>query len=163
MEQHKRDEYFMGLAIEEAKKAEAIDEVPIGAVLVHEDEVIGRAHNRREHDQHTFTHAECMAILEGNRVIGSWRLEGCTLYVTLEPCPMCAGAIVQARIPRVVFGARDLKAGYAGTLANVLQDERLNHQCVVTPNVLDQECSELLTDFFKKLRMRKKLNKSIDF
>ncbi len=146
----------MQLAIEQAEKAREIDEVPIGAVIVYEDEVIATGYNVREHSQDTLSHAELIAIQQANQKIGSWRLEDCTLYVTLEPCPMCAGAIVQSRIKRVVFGAFDPKAGCAGTLMNLLEEERFNHQAEVTAGVLEKECSELLTNFFKALRKRKK-------
>ncbi|QQK78504.1 nucleoside deaminase [Salicibibacter cibi] len=150
------DEFYMKMALEEAAKAEAEDEVPIGAVIVHEDQVIARAYNRREQDQHIFTHAECIAMRAASEAIGSWRLEGCTLYVTLEPCPMCAGAALQARVPRVVFGASDPKAGCAGTLMNLLDDGRFNHVSEVVGGVLEDECSERLSVFFQKLRAGKK-------
>ncbi|GAK11952.1 LOW QUALITY PROTEIN: tRNA-specific adenosine-34 deaminase [Geomicrobium sp. JCM 19039] len=159
MEQTQLDEYYMRLALEEAMKAARIDEVPIGAVLVYEGEVIAKAHNRREHDQHTFSHAECVVIREGNAHVGSWRLEECTLYVTLEPCPMCAGALLQAGVPRVVFGARDPKAGATGSLYNLLDDERFNHRSEVIGGVLENECGTMLSSFFKELRERKKRNK----
>lgn len=150
------DEKFMQLAIEQAKKAEAMNEVPIGAVIVYNDEVIATGYNKRETSQRTASHAELIAIKRANDVIGSWRLENCTLFVTLEPCPMCAGALVQSRIKRVVYGANDPKAGCAGTLMNLLTEERFNHQVEVTANVLEEQCSHLLTSFFKKLRERKK-------
>lgn len=153
------DETYMKLAIAEAKKAEAIGEVPIGAVIVHDGEVIGSGYNVRETTQKAGTHAELLAIEQANEHVGSWRLEDCTLYVTLEPCPMCAGAIVQSRIPRVVYGARDPKAGCVGTLMNLLQEERFNHQAEVTSVVLEEECSALLTNFFTNLRKRKKAKK----
>ncbi|MBR7554268.1 tRNA adenosine(34) deaminase TadA [Allobacillus sp. GCM10007491] len=152
------DIYWMEKAIEQAKKAEAINEVPIGAVIVHDGEVIGKGYNRRETDQHSLAHAEMMAIQEANQTIGSWRLENSTLYVTLEPCPMCAGAIVQSRIPRVVYGAADPKAGCAGTLLNLLDEKRFNHQSEVISGVLQEQCSELLKTFFKNLRNQKKKN-----
>lgn len=150
------DERFMQIAIEEAKKAREINEVPIGAVIVYHDEVIATGYNLRETTQTTLSHAELLAIQEANKKIGSWRLEDCTLYVTLEPCPMCAGAIVQSRIRRVVFGAFDPKAGCGGTLMNLLEDERFNHQAELISGVLETECSALLTDFFKELRKKKK-------
>jgi len=150
------DEHFMKLAIEEAVKAEAIDEVPIGAIIVHNGEIIGRGHNTREVSQQTLSHAELYAIAQANEVIGSWRLEECTLYATLEPCPMCAGAILQSRIPRVVYGAKDPKAGCCGTLLNLLGDCRFNHESEVVAGVLEEACSALLTNFFRKLRVRKK-------
>jgi len=153
------DETYMNLAIAEAKKAEAIGEVPIGAVIAHDGEVIGSGYNVRETTQKAGTHAELLAIEQANEHVGSWRLEDCTLYVTLEPCPMCAGAIVQSRIPRVVYGAQDPKAGCVGTLMNLLQEERFNHQAEVTSGVLEEDCSALLTNFFTNLRKRKKEKK----
>jgi len=150
------DEYYMELAIHEAKKAEAIGEVPIGAIIVYEDKVIATGYNLRETSQTTLSHAELIAIQQANEEIGSWRLEDCTLYVTLEPCPMCAGAIVQSRMKRVIYGAADLKAGCAGTLMNLLEEPRFNHQVDVTKGVLESQCSELLSDFFKKLRAKGK-------
>lgn len=150
------DEKFMQAAIEEAKKALVVDEVPIGAVIVHGDEIIARGFNLRESLQTTLTHAELLAIQEANEKIGSWRLEDCTLYVTLEPCPMCAGAIVQSRIKRVVYGAPDPKAGCAGTLMNLLQEPRFNHQVEVTKDILKDECASLLKEFFRELRKKKK-------
>ncbi|AXF56552.1 tRNA adenosine(34) deaminase TadA [Salicibibacter kimchii] len=150
------DEFYMEIALEEAAKAEKEKEVPIGAVIVHEDRVIARAYNRREQDQHIFTHAECIAMRAASEVIGSWRLEECTLYVTLEPCPMCAGAALQARVPRVVYGAADPKAGSAGTLMNLLDDARFNHMSEVVGGVLEDECSERLSSFFQKLRAGKR-------
>lgn len=150
------DEQFMQEAITEAKKAEKRNEVPIGAVIVYNGEIIARGHNVRETSQATLSHAELIAIKEANEKIGSWRLEDCTLYVTLEPCPMCAGAIVQSRIKRVVYGAPDPKAGCAGTLLNLLEEPRFNHQAEVTRGVLEEDCAKLLTDFFRMLRERKK-------
>jgi tRNA(adenine34) deaminase len=150
------DDYYMQLAIQEAEKASAINEVPIGAIIVFQDDVIATGFNIRETAQETLSHAELIAIREANKKIGSWRLEDCTLYVTLEPCPMCAGAIVQSRIKRVVYGASDPKAGCAGTLMNLLDEKQFNHQVEVTRGVLEDQCSSLLMNFFKKLRMRKK-------
>lgn len=148
------DEKFMGDAILEANKAKEIDEVPIGAVIVYQNEIIARGHNVRETSQLALSHAELIAIQNANQKLGSWRLEDCTLYVTLEPCQMCAGAIVQARVKRVVFGAYDPKAGCAGTLMNLLDDPRFNHQVELTTGVLKEECGELLTGFFRKLRKK---------
>ncbi|WP_431802083.1 tRNA adenosine(34) deaminase TadA [Halobacillus andaensis] len=150
------DEYYMGLAIDQARLAEGIGEVPIGAVIVHNGEVAAAGYNKRETSQLASSHAEFIAIEEANQKIGSWRLEDCTLYVTLEPCPMCAGAIVQSRIPRVVYGASDPKAGCAGTLMNLLQEERFNHQAEVTAGVLGEQCGQMLTLFFKELRAKRK-------
>ncbi|MFB5663556.1 tRNA adenosine(34) deaminase TadA [Alteribacillus sp. HJP-4] len=150
------DEQWMALAVKEAEKAEKLGEVPIGAVIVYKDKVIASAYNLRETNQQASAHAEMMAIEEACRYIGSWRLEDCILYVTLEPCPMCAGAIVQSRIPKVVYGAADPKAGCAGTLMNLLEEERFNHRAEVIAGVKNNECAMLLTNFFKKLRLEKK-------
>ncbi|MEN2766754.1 tRNA adenosine(34) deaminase TadA [Ornithinibacillus xuwenensis] len=150
------DEYYMRLALEQADKAKEKNEVPIGAIIVYQDVVIAAGYNMREMSQETLSHAELIAIQEANQKIGSWRLEDCTLYVTLEPCPMCAGAIVQSRIKRVVFGAYDPKAGCAGTLMNLLDENRFNHQVETTGGVLEEVCRERLTSFFKSLRDRKK-------
>lgn len=149
------DEKYMKIAIEEAKKASNIGEVPIGCVIVYENRVIATGYNMRETTQMTLSHAELIAINEANKKIGSWRLEDCTLYVTLEPCAMCAGAIVQSRIKRVVYGATDPKAGCAGTLMNLLEEKRFNHQVDVTKGVLKLECGNILTDFFRQLRAHK--------
>ncbi|MDR4934829.1 tRNA adenosine(34) deaminase TadA [Rossellomorea marisflavi] len=151
-----RDERFMIEALKEAEKAAAIQEVPIGAVVVLGDEIIGRGHNLRETTQNAVTHAEMLAIQEACERIGTWRLEGAELYVTLEPCPMCSGAIILSRVEKVIYGAKDPKAGCAGTLMNLLDDERFNHQCVVVPGVMEQECGGMLSSFFKDLRARKK-------
>ncbi|MBT2583973.1 tRNA adenosine(34) deaminase TadA [Planococcus sp. ISL-109] len=153
------DHYYMGLAIEEAQKAAAKGEVPIGAVIVCRDRVIARAHNLRETTQNAVTHAELLAIQQACEELGSWRLEDTKLYVTLEPCPMCAGAILQSRIPHVVYGARDIKAGCVDSLYRLLNDERFNHQCEVTENVLADECGGLLTQFFRAIRENKKKKK----
>lgn len=150
------DEDYMELALAEAIKAEQLGEVPIGAVLVHQDEVVARAFNLREALQTTASHAEMLVIDKGNDILNSWRLENCTLYVTLEPCPMCAGAILQARIPRVVFGAYDPKAGCAGSIVNLLEDNHFNHQVDLVGGVLNGACSRLLKDFFKSIRLKKK-------
>ena len=159
MEVFDQDRKFMQEAIEEAKKAQALGEVPIGAVIVYKDEIIGRAHNLRETSQNAVTHAELMAIQQACEAIGSWRLEETTLYVTLEPCPMCAGAILQSRVPRVVYGARDLKAGCVDSLYRLLNDARFNHECAVTEGISADECGELLTNFFRAIRERKKAEK----
>lgn len=154
-----KDRHYMQEALEEAKKAAALGEVPIGAVIVYKDEIIARAHNLRETTQNALTHAESMAIQEACSKIGSWRLEETTMYVTLEPCPMCAGAILQSRVPRVVYGARDIKAGCVDSLYRLLNDPRFNHECTVTEGVMAEECGKILTDFFKALRDRKKAEK----
>jgi tRNA(adenine34) deaminase len=156
-----REEYYMDLAIQEAKKAEDINEVPIGAIIVLNDEVIARGHNLRETTQNAVTHAEILAIQEACNQVGSWRLEEAELYVTLEPCPMCSGAILLSRINKIVYGAADPKAGCAGTLMNLLQDSRFNHQCEVMSGVKSEECGQLLSQFFKDLRDRKKAKKKI--
>ncbi|MFP3917585.1 tRNA adenosine(34) deaminase TadA [Lysinibacillus telephonicus] len=161
MESLNKDLEFMKYAIEEAQKAAKIGEVPIGAVIVYQNKIIARAHNLRETSQNAVTHAELMAIQQACEAIGSWRLEETTLYVTLEPCPMCAGAILQSRIPRVVYGARDMKAGCVDSLYRLLNDARFNHECDVTEGVLAEECGQMLTDFFKDLRERKKAEKKM--
>ncbi|MEY2371911.1 MULTISPECIES: tRNA adenosine(34) deaminase TadA [Lysinibacillus] len=153
------DRLFMKQALEEAQQAALLGEVPIGAVLVYEGKIIARAHNLRETTQNATTHAELLVIQEACKKIGSWRLENTTLYVTLEPCPMCAGAILQSRVPRVVYGARDQKAGCVDSLYRLLNDERFNHECDVTEGILAEECGQILTDFFKALRDRKKAEK----
>ena len=145
-------EHWMREAIVAAHQAEQIAEVPIGAVIVYEDRIIGRGHNLRETSLDPTSHAEMIAIREASQTKSAWRLSGCTLYVTLEPCPMCAGAIVQSRIDRVVFGATDPKAGCCGTLMNLLQDSRFNHQTEIIGGVLKEECADLLSAFFRKLR-----------
>ncbi|GAB3802667.1 tRNA adenosine(34) deaminase TadA [Virgibacillus kimchii] len=150
------DKQYMLLAMEQAAEALKYDEVPIGAVVVHGDEIIGTGYNVRETSQTTLSHAELIAIQKANEKVGSWRLEDCTLYVTLEPCPMCAGAILQSRIKRVVYGASDPKAGSVHSLVNLLSDERFNHQAEVTAGVLEKECGQMLKDFFKALREKKK-------
>ncbi len=150
------DERFMKEAMKQAKKAAAINEVPIGCVIVYEGKVIARAYNRRNTDKCTLSHAELRAIKKAARVLGDWRLEECIIYITLEPCQMCAGAIVQARIPRVVIGAMNPKAGCGGSILNLLEMKEFNHQCEVTRGVLESECSGLLTGFFKDLREGKK-------
>jgi len=159
MDVFEKDQEFMQLALIEAKKAAELGEVPIGAVLIYRDTVVARAHNLRETTQNAVTHAELMAIQEACEKLGSWRLEETTLYVTLEPCPMCAGAILQSRIPRVVYGARDLKAGCVDSLYHLLNDDRFNHKCEVVEGILADECGQILTDFFRALRQRKKLEK----
>lgn len=150
--QHNR---YMKEAIALAQQAEKINEIPIGAVVVKEGQVIGRGYNRREIDKSPLGHAEIMAITEASQYLDAWRLEGCHLYVTLEPCPMCAGAIVQSRIELLIYGTEDPKSGYAGSLHNTLQDGRLNHQTEIISGVYKEECQTLLRDFFRKLRERK--------
>jgi len=147
---------FMQAAIDEANKAAAIGEVPIGAVVVYEGEIIGRGHNLRETSQNATTHAEMIAIQEANKNRDSWRLMDADLYVTLEPCPMCSGAMIQSRVRHVYFGAYDQKGGTAGTLMNLLQDSRFNHQVGVTGGLMHDECQKLLQDFFAALRIKRK-------
>lgn len=149
------DEYYMKLAIEEAKKAQKLGEVPIGAIIVKNNEVIASAHNLRETAQLPTAHAEHIAIECASKVVGSWRLEECKLYVTLEPCVMCAGAIVMSRIPKVVYGATDPKGGCSGSLMNLLEESRFNHRAEVIKGVLEQECGDLLRNFFRELRLKK--------
>ena len=146
------DERWMREAIRLAREAERIGEVPIGAVVVRNGQAIGRGYNRRETDKDPTAHAEMIAIREASEALGAWRLLGCTLYVTLEPCPMCAGAILQARGERVVYGAPDPKAGCVGTLMDLLQDPRFNHRAAWQSGLLQEECAELLTGFFRRLR-----------
>ncbi|MDO5702476.1 MAG: tRNA adenosine(34) deaminase TadA [Lachnospiraceae bacterium] len=150
------DEKFMREALKQAKKARAIDETPIGCVIVYEGRVIARGYNRRNTDGNTLAHAELTAIRKATKVIGDWRLEGCTIYVTLEPCPMCAGAIVQARIPVCVIGCMNPKAGCAGSVINLLNMPGFNHQVETRRGVLAEECSELMKEFFRELRIRDK-------
>ena len=154
-----RDEKYMKESMKQAKKAALIEEVPIGCVIVYEDQIIARGYNKRNLKKNTLAHAEIIAMNKASKVIGDWRLEDCTMYVTLEPCPMCAGAIVQARIPRVVIGSMNPKAGCAGSVLNVLQTEGFNHQVVVESGVLGEECSEMLSGFFRELRKLKKARK----
>lgn len=160
--ENKSDEVFMEVAIAEAKKALSYEEVPIGAVIVKDNKIIATGHNERETQKMSLAHAELLAIKRACETLETWRLSECTLYVTLEPCPMCAGAIVQSRIERVVFGAKDPKAGCAGTIMNLLQEPRFNHQLEVVSNVLEEECGSLLTTFFRELRKKKKLQKGKD-
>lgn len=154
MIREQNDEKWMREAIAEAMKAERIGEVPIGAVIVKDDQVIGRGYNLRETELDPTAHAEMVAIRNACEQLGAWRLLDCTLYVTLEPCPMCAGAIVQSRVKRVVYGTVDPKAGCAGTLMNLLQEPRFNHETELTSGILQQECAALLTQFFRRLRKK---------
>ena len=149
------DERYMKEAIRQARKAYALREVPIGCVIVCGDKIIARGYNRRNTDKNTLSHAELNGIRKASRKLGDWRMEGCTLYVTLEPCQMCAGAIVQARIDRVVIGTMNPKAGCAGSVLNLLEMEGFNHKVQVTRGILEEECSKMLSDFFKELREEK--------
>ncbi|MDO9573452.1 MAG: tRNA adenosine(34) deaminase TadA [Candidatus Contubernalis sp.] len=145
-------EYFMRAALEEAQKAFEKGEVPIGAVLVKDQEVIARAHNLKEERRDPTAHAEILVIQEASRILKSWRLAGTTLYVTIEPCPMCAGALIQARVGKLVFGARDVKAGTCGSLYNLVQDSRFNHCIKVEEGILKDSCAEIMQRFFKERR-----------
>ena len=156
------DERFMREALKQAKLAGKHMEVPIGCVIVHEGKIIGRGYNRRNTDASALSHAEILAIRRASGVIGDWRLEDCTLYVTLEPCQMCAGAIVQARIPRVVIGAMNPKAGCAGSIFNLLEEPRFNHRAEVVRGVLGEACSEMLQTFFRELRTKQKEGESAE-
>ena len=151
-----QEEKFMKAAIREAKKAGKIQEVPIGCVIVSDGKIIARGYNRRNIDKNTLAHAELSAIKKASKKLGDWRLEGCTMYVTLEPCQMCAGAIVQARMDKVVIGSRNPKAGCAGSVLNLLQIPAFNHQVELESGVLEEECSTMLSEFFKNLREQKK-------
>lgn len=150
-----QDERFMREAIRQARKAYVLDEVPIGCVIVYEGKMIARGYNRRNTDKNTLAHAELIAIRRASRKLGDWRLEGCTMYITLEPCQMCAGAIVQARVSRVVVGSMNPKAGCAGSVLNLLQMAQFNHQVELTTGVLEEECSTMLSGFFRELRQKK--------
>lgn len=150
------DEKYMREAIRQAKKAEAAGDVPIGCVIVRNDKIIARGYNKRNAGKTTLAHAELLAIGKASKKVGDWRLEDCTMYITLEPCQMCAGAIVQARIPRVVVGAMNKKAGCAGSILNLFDVPAFNHQVEFEKGVLEEECSKLLSDFFKELRIRNK-------
>ena len=156
------EEKYMREAIRQAKKAAALKEVPIGGVIVHDGKIIGRGYNRRTIDGNVLAHAEIIAIRKACRKIGDWRLEDCTMYVTLEPCPMCAGAIVQARIPRVVIGCMNPKAGCAGSVLDLLHEDGFNHQAETEIGLLGEECSAMLKEFFKELRAEGKRKKELE-
>ena len=156
-----QEEKYMKEAIRQAKKAAAVGDVPIGCVIVHEDKIIARGYNRRNTDKNPLAHAEVAAIKKASKKLGDWRLEECTLYVTLEPCQMCAGAIVQSRIPRVVVGCMNPKAGCAGSVLNLLDIPAFNHQVHITKGILEEECSQMLSGFFKELREKKRKNKEV--
>ena len=158
-EQEMLDKKYMREAIRQAKKAYKLDETPIGCVIVHEGKIIGRGYNRRNTDKSPLAHAEITAIKKASKKLGDWRLEECTLYVTLEPCQMCAGAIIQSRLTRVVVGCMNPKAGCAGSVLNLLDVKAFNHQAELTTGVLEEECSALMTGFFRELRERKKMQK----
>lgn len=154
------DEKYMKEALKEAKKAYKLGEVPIGCVIVYQDKIIGRGHNKRNTKKTTLAHAELIAIQKASKVINDWRLEDCVMYVTLEPCQMCSGAIVQARMKEVVVGTLNPKAGCAGSILNILQMKEFNHQVDITLGVMEEECREILQDFFRGLRIRNKKEKS---
>lgn len=156
------DEKYMKLALKQAQKAYELGEVPIGCVIVQDGKVIGRGYNRRNTDKNTLCHAEITAIRKASKKVGDWRLEDCILYVTLEPCQMCSGAIVQARIPKTVIGCMNPKAGCAGSVLNILQMTEFNHQVEIVKGVLEEECSQMLTQFFKELRIRNKAEKEAE-
>lgn len=155
MDGQDKDILYMKKAIALAMEAEAIGEVPIGALIVKDDTIIASAYNLREIEQRAVAHAELLAIDMACKSLNTWRLTGCTLYVTLEPCPMCAGAIILSRVDRVVFGARDPKGGCAGSILNILQEEKFNHQTEITEGILAEECGNILSEFFRKLRKNK--------
>lgn len=150
---------YMKEALKEAKKAAKCGEVPIGCVIVYEDKIIGRGYNKRNTKKTTLAHAELIAIQKASKAVGDWRLENCSMYVTLEPCQMCSGAIVQARIKEVIVGAMNPKAGCAGSILNILQMEEFNHQVELTTGVMKEECEAVLKEFFKDLRIKNKLEK----
>ena len=156
---YKKDEKYMKEAMKQAKKAAKLMEVPIGCVIVYEDKIIARGYNRRNTDKNTISHAEMNAIKKASKKLGDWRLEDCTMYITLEPCQMCAGAIVQARVSRVVIGSMNPKAGCAGSILNLLEMQQFNHQVEVTRGIMEEQCSQMLTNFFKELRAWKKQQK----
>ena len=147
-----QEEKFMKAALRQAQKAAKMDETPIGCVIVYEEKIIARGYNRRNTEKNTLAHAELSAIRKASKKLGDWRLEGCTMYVTLEPCQMCAGAIVQSRMDKVVIGAMNPKAGCAGSVMNLLQIPAFNHQVALEYGILEKECSSILTNFFKVLR-----------
>lgn len=153
------DEVYMKEALKQARRAYKLGEVPIGCVIVYEGKIIGRGYNRRNTDKNTLCHAEITAIRKASKVMGDWRLEGCTMYVTLEPCQMCAGALVQSRMDRVVIGCKSPKSGCAGSVINILQMDEFNHKVEITNDVLKEECSNILTLFFEELRIRNKNEK----
>lgn len=155
-EERTQHEFYMRHAIKQAKKAYQLEEVPIGCVIVYEGKIIARGYNRRNTDKNTLSHAELNAIRKASKKLGDWRLEGCTLYVTLEPCQMCAGAIVQARVSQVIIGSMNPKAGCAGSILNLLENSQFNHQVKTHRGILETECSQMLSTFFKELRQKKK-------
>ena len=157
MRKYTEDEKFMKEAIKQAKKAEAIGDVPIGCVIVHDGKIIARGYNKRNRDKTVLAHAELLAMKKACKKLGDWRLEDCTMYITLEPCQMCAGAAVQARLDRVVIGAMNAKAGCAGSIINLLDMQQFNHQVQTDIGICGDECSTMLSTFFKELRKKRKL------
>lgn len=155
-----KDEYFLKEALKEAKKAYLKNEVPVGCVIAVDDKIIARAHNQKKKKENPLCHAEMLAISKATKRLGTWILDKATIYVTLEPCIMCAGAIIQARIKRLVYGALEPKFGCAESLGNVFEDYKFNHKVIVEKGIMTEECSQLLKDFFKKIRNEKKVNKS---
>ena len=158
-EKNRTDEKYMREALKQAKRAYLLGEVPIGCVIVYQDKIIGRGYNKRNTNKTTLAHAEITAINRASKKMGDWRLEDCTIYITLEPCQMCSGAIVQARIKRAVIGTMNPKAGCAGSILNILQMKEFNHQVEITTGILEEECTAILQRFFKELRIRNKLEK----
>lgn len=156
MKKYTLDEKYMNEAYKEAKKAYRLGEVPIGCVIVYDGKIIGRGYNRRKTDKNTLSHAEIAAIKKASKSMGDWRLEGCTMYVTLEPCQMCAGALVQSRIDKVVIGCMSPKSGCAGSILNILQMKEFNHQVEIEKGILEEKCSTILSDFFSELREKNK-------
>ena len=156
-----REEKYMKMAIAQAKKAWKIDEVPIGCVIVFQDKVIARGYNRRNTDKNTISHAELNAIRKASRKLGDWRLDDCEMYITLEPCQMCSGAIVQSRIKKVYIGCMNPKAGCAGSVLNLLQVEKFNHKVIIENGILEEECSNMLKSFFRELREKKREEKEV--
>ncbi|MDY0100862.1 MAG: tRNA adenosine(34) deaminase TadA [Bacilli bacterium] len=150
------DEKYMLIALNEAKKALSFDEVPVGAIIVKDDKIIAKGHNLREKTKNPLDHAEIIAIKKASKKLGDWRLENCTIYVTIEPCSMCAGAILQSRISKIVYGAKDEKGGALGSSFNLFEQKNLNHKPVIISGVLEEECAEVLTSFFRKKRQLKK-------
>lgn len=147
-------EYYMEFAISQAKKAFEINETPIGAIIVYNDEIIATGYNKRNSTKNPLAHAEIIAINQAANYMGDWRLENCQMYITLEPCPMCAGAIVQSRIPKIIFGAKNPKAGCAGSIINLLQIQKLNHQVEIVDGILENKCSVMMKEFFKQFRAK---------
>ena len=156
LDRNKEDQHFMRMAIEAARVAEDNGDVPIGAVIAHQSRIVANAYNQRQQLQDPTAHAEIIALTQAAAALESWRLHGCTIYVTLEPCTMCAGALVNSRIDRLVYGCKDTKAGACGSLYNIVQDQRLNHYIEVTSEVMSDECGAILSEFFQRRRIEKR-------